>query len=173
MSDAWDEEARRDLERRGGSAVALSPKRTELGISGHYESDRAATAEAEEGSGNGRTGLQLKLTVRQVTTVLGIAVTLAAGAVGVWTREPAKSEPARATAAESRTHDTGRLEEIARQLQAEREAIESLRAEGRETREQVRDMRGDVHDVQVSVRTLERLAREAKAATPPGGGGSK
>ena len=67
---------------------------TSLGLSGHQERDRAG---ADEANGNGRTGFLMKLTVKQVSIILGIFTTLAAASVAVLTRDPAKADPVRAS----------------------------------------------------------------------------
>jgi hypothetical protein len=154
---AWDESSVRDLERRGGSTLGL-------GLSGHHEADQAAEAEA----GNGRPGVLVQLTVKQVTVVLGIAVTLASGAVVVWTREP-KPEAAHASAATPVPQS--RIEDLSRQIQERADDIDGMRAEVRDTREQVREMRGDVREMQASIRAIERLL--AKGDRQSAGGGSR
>lgn len=158
---AWDDESVKDLQLRGGSTLGL-------GLSGHAEADQAAKAVADGDEGNGRTGLLVRVTVKQVSIVLGIAATLATGYVAVRTREP-KPEPARASA--SAPAPQSRVEELARQIQERADDMDGMRAEVRDTREQVRELRGDVREMQTSLRAIERLL--AKGDRQVAGGGSR
>lgn len=163
----WTPEARRDIERRRGSAAGLLGK----ALSEPLEDRREPGT--DEGDGNGRTGFFVNLTVKQVSIALGIAATLATGIVSVWTREPATASAA--APVHSGAPAEPKVETLAAQLKAHVDDLDGMRGDVRETREELRELRGDVRELRSGQRTIERLLARLNAAMPAAsnGGGSK
>jgi hypothetical protein len=133
---------------------------TTLGLSGHQERDQATAEDA-----NGRTGLFVKLTVKQVTIGLTLAATLAGGIATYLTREP---KPATEQKALARTNAAEpKVEDIDQRLRSYAETQEAIRADVRDTRDQVRDLRGDIRELRSMVRAV---APRRNAANGQGGG---
>ncbi len=135
---------------------------TSLGLSGHQERDRAT---AEDANGNGRTGLFVKLMVKQVSIVLGIAATLATGIGAWWTHEPkVEAHTAVGTPADAR------LQDLVDELRAVTRQVAEVKDDGRYIREQVRELRDDVRDLQRTVRSIDRARARAERDVANGGG---
>lgn len=140
---------------------------TSLGLSPHRERDRAA---AEEANGNGRTGVLVKLTAKQVSSVIALAVLIAGGAVKYFTAVPAKAEGEVQHSVPAETTSEPKAEALALQLKAHVDDVSGLREELRDTRAEVRDLRTDMREVGRALRALERqggLRRDAVGE--PGG----
>lgn len=88
--ETWDEASVRDLAERRRRAG------TQLGIS-HADTPPRPDPAEDPGVEPAGSGFLVRLNGKQVSIVLGIAVTLAGGVVAVWTREPGKGDVAHAS----------------------------------------------------------------------------
>jgi hypothetical protein len=148
----------------------MSRETTTLGLSGHHQRDQAA---AEDGNGNGRTGLFVKLTVKQVSIVLGIAAALATSVGAWWTREPKPEAHATAAAVANHPGADPRLQDLVDELRAMGRELADVKDDGRYTRGQVLGLREDVRDLKQAVRSMEERARTRAERDVVNGGGSK
>jgi hypothetical protein len=139
-----------------------------------YASDvlRTDTEPIPGTTADARTGFMVKLTGKQVTTVLALAGLLAGGAVKYFTSVPDAAKAQHAVAVEAPAEP--KAEALALHLKAHVDDVSGLRDDLRDTREQLSDLRKDIRELRRALREVERQGGlRRNAGTLGEGGGSK
>lgn len=135
-----------------------------------------------ESNGNGRTGVLVKLTVKQVSSVIALAVLVAGGAVKYFTRATEGAPAVRVVAAERKTEgpERGDLEEFRREIAKDIDSLRDIVVDTRTRLGRIERRQDRVDDIADAMARIERKVDGIRVGRPPRGssnvgegGGSK